>query len=116
MSAWQRICLLMRDSFVKYLPHVLPSIFNMATLNPQMGVSGQDELHSLSDVLNEIKPADFSDKKTNILTDEIEEKEVAIQMLSVFIDELGAGFYDYIAPASEIMIRLLTFTANDSIR
>lgn len=81
-----------------------------------MGVSGQEELHSLSDVLNEIKPADLSEVKTNILTDELEEKEVAIQMLSVFIDELGAGFYDYIVPASEVMIRLLTFTANDSIR
>jgi len=116
LSAWQRICLLMKGSFSKYLPYVLPSIFSMATLNPQMGVSGQDELHALSDVLNEIKPADNSEKKTNIVTDEIEEKEVAIQMLSVFIDELGAAFYDYIVPASEILIRLITFTANDSIR
>jgi hypothetical protein len=37
-------------------------------------------------------------------------------MLSVFIDELGAGFYDYIVPASEVLLRLTTFTANDSIR
>ena len=71
----------------------------------------------MSDVLNEIKPAgEDGEKKTNIVTDEIEEKEVAIQMLSVFIDELGAAFYDYIVPASEVLLRLTTFTANDSIR
>jgi hypothetical protein len=28
----------MKASFSKYLPYVLPSIFSMATLNPQMGV------------------------------------------------------------------------------
>lgn len=106
----------MKGAFAKYLPYVLPSIFSMATLNPQMGVSGQDSLHALSDVLNEIKPAENAEKKTNIVTDEIEEKEVAIQMLSVFIDELGDAFYDYIVPASEVLLRLTTFTANDSIR
>lgn len=56
LSAWQRICLLMKGAFAKYLPQVLPSIFNMATLQPQMGVSGQENLMALSDVLNEIKP------------------------------------------------------------
>jgi hypothetical protein len=50
----------------------------------------------LSDVLNEIRPEGEGEKKTSIVTDEIEEKEVAIQMLSVFIDELGVAFYDYI--------------------
>lgn len=43
-----------------------------------MGVSGQNELHALSDVLNEIRPEEIGDKKLNIVTDEIEEKEVAI--------------------------------------
>jgi hypothetical protein len=56
LSAWQRICLLMKGKFSVYLPQVLPSIFSMATLNPQMGVSGTEDLHALSDVLNEIKP------------------------------------------------------------
>ncbi len=37
-------------------------------------------------------------------------------MLSVFIDELGAGFFDYIGPASQVLLNLTTFTANDSIR
>jgi hypothetical protein len=40
LSAWQRICLLMKSDFGPYLEHVLPSIFSMATLNPEMGISG----------------------------------------------------------------------------
>ena len=119
LSAWQRICLLMKDKFVKYLPRVLKGIFEMAALNPKMGVSGSDTVAALTDVLNEINEgANAGEAKAaqNIVTDEIEEKEVGIQMLSVFIDELGVGFYDYIQPASEIMLSLTDYDSNDSIR
>lgn len=34
LSAWQRICLVMKDKFVKYLPQVLKGIFSMAILQP----------------------------------------------------------------------------------
>jgi len=51
---------------------------------------------ALSDVLNEIKPEESAAKKTSIVTDETEEKEEAIRMLSVFIDELGDSFFDYV--------------------
>jgi len=105
----------MKSNFAKYLPFVLPSIFSMATLNPKMGVAGQDAMHELSDVLNEIKPADGDAKKTSIVTDEIEEKEVAIQMLAVFIDELGEAYIEYVPQTAQVLL-LTKFTANDSIR
>ena len=38
LSAWQRICLLLKQDFTKYLSAVLPSIFKMATLNPEMSI------------------------------------------------------------------------------
>lgn len=56
----------------------------MATLNPSMGVSGQETLANLTDVLKEVSPdtQNKDDKETktgmNVLTDELEEKDVAI--------------------------------------
>ena len=47
----------------------------MATLQPKMGVAGQDQLAELTDVLNEVKPSDDKEKKVSVVTDEIEEKE-----------------------------------------
>lgn len=88
----------------------------MALLNPEMGISGQEALADLSDVLNEIRPEEANEKKTNIVTDEIEEKDVAIQMLAVFIDELGFAFAEYVEPASRVLLSLTKYTANDSIR
>jgi len=106
----------MKTKFAPYLKDILPSIFSMALLNPEMGISGQEALADLSDVLNEIRPEESAEKKINIVTDEIEEKDVAIQMLAVFIDELGVGFADYVEPASRVLLSLTTYTANDSIR
>ena len=116
LSAWQRICLLMKANFAPYLKSVLPSIFSMALLNPEMGIGSGDALADLSDVLKEIRPDENNEKKTNIVTDEIEEKDVAIHMLSVFIDELGFAFAEYVEPASRVLMSLTKYTYNDSIR
>lgn len=37
-------------------------------------------------------------------------------MLSVFIDELGTSFFEYIPQSSQVLLSLTTYTANDSIR
>ena len=78
----------------------------MAALNPTMGISGQDALAELTDVLKEVTPAAAGDegKGMNVVTDEIEEKDVALQMVSVFIDEVPAACYDYIADLSKLVM------------
>lgn len=99
LSAWQRICLLMQAEFAPYLKDVLPGVFNSATLTPAMGISGSDALASLQDVLHEIKPEsnkNAEEKNLNVVTDEIDEKDVAIQMLAVFIDEVKEAFVPYV--------------------
>jgi hypothetical protein len=87
----------------------------MATLKPEMGIEGQGAAE-LTDVLHEIKPEGSGEKKQNIVTDEIEEKDSAIQMLIVFVEELGSGFKDYIEQVSEIFLGLTQFYASDNIR
>ena len=78
LSAWQRICLLMKREFIPFLPNVIPSLFQMATLNPEMSISGVSSGGDLVDVLSEVKPTDSEKSHINITTDEIEEKDVAI--------------------------------------
>lgn len=104
--------------FGPYLPSVIPSLFQMATLNPEMSISGNVATGDIADVLSEIKPDATADKekRININTDEIEEKDVAIQMLAVFIDELGSVFAPYVEHASKILLAMIDYEANDSIR
>jgi hypothetical protein len=108
----------MKKEFTPYLSQIIPSLFQMAALNPEMGIQGVTKSADLIDVLNEVKPHDTAADKHqfNVNTDEIEEKDVAIQMLAVFIDELGGGFAEYVEPTSKILMSMISYEANDSIR
>ena len=50
----------------------------------------------LTDVLAEVTPSGESGTGLNVVTDELEEKDVALQMLSVFIDEVPDKIFDHI--------------------
>lgn len=110
----------MKKEFTPFLKDVIPSLFQMATLNPEMSIQGVEKAGDLIDVLSEVKPLDIKDgdnkHKISITTDEIEEKDVAIQMIAVFIDELGAGFAEWVEPTSKILLAMIQYEANDSIR
>ena len=69
----------------------------MAALSPEMGIAGQDTLAELTDVLAEVTPASTENAggSMNVVTDEIEEKDVALQMLSVFIEEVPEKIFDH---------------------
>lgn len=66
-------------------------------------------------MLGEVTPVGET-AKININTDETEEKDVAIQMLAVFIDELEGTYFDYIEPTSKILLPLVSYQMNESIR
>lgn len=107
----------MKKEFTPYLNAVLPSLFQMATLNPEMSIQGKTEVGDISDVLHEVKPDQATNKhQFNITTDEIEEKDVGIQMLAVFIEELGGSYAPYVEMTSKLMLSLINYEANDSIR
>lgn len=109
----------MKKDFTPYLPSVIPSLFQMATLNPEMSIQGVTTGGDLVDLLNEVKPDTEKGKAEttiNINTDETEEKDVAIQMLSVFVEELEEDYAVYVEPTLKIMLSLISYEANDSIR
>lgn len=37
-------------------------------------------------------------------------------MLAVFIDELGAGYAEYVEPTSKILLSMINYESNDNIR
>jgi hypothetical protein len=49
-------------------------------------------------LLAEIKPEvkKEGEDHINVMTDEIDEKDVAIQMIAVFIEELGEAYIDWV--------------------
>lgn len=113
LAAWQRLCLMMEKEFAKYLGEVMPAIFQMASLQPSLkvGDTGEDILEFLTEV-----ETTSGNKGIGVSSDEIEEKNIGIQMLVVIIDELEELYVDYIDDTSKLFLSLINFSYNVSIR
>ena len=72
----------------------------------------------MTDVLREVTATSQGqeEKKMQVNTDELDEKDVAIQMLSVFISEVPEGCYNYLQQISDLLTTLLDYAANSNIR
>lgn len=103
----------MGSDFAPYLNEVVPSLFHLAQLNPEMAVEGKAE-GEMQNILNEVRAS--KDDKVSITTSEIEEKSDAIKMISVFVEELGGAYAPFIEQTSAIMLSLADYDLNDDIR
>lgn len=112
LGAWQRICLILGKDLAPYLSEVVPKLLVIAG----SGAAAEDEKkkQSFEDVLHGLN----KDKKDKyeITTTEIEEKEVALQMLTVFCAQLEETFQPYVETATLIVRPILTFEVNSEIR
>jgi len=83
---------------VPYLPSILPHLFAM--VNKIFEIDYESEVEDVS----------------NINTYNTEEAEVAINMLSVFIEELKEKFAPYVEDATKLIYPLVNYNKNEGIR
>ena len=109
MNGWQRICELLGEDFALYADNIIPGILKLIGTNVEMSTSSA--------------PSNFVDmtlaldkKKKNFSTTETENKELGLQTLLTFIEELKGGYAKYIESTILVTFPLLDFTFNESIR
>lgn len=88
LIGWQRLCLVLGQEIVTYLPAILPSLFQLV----QNVIDTHIKLNSF-----DIDKPDEADEiaKESINTYETEEAEIAISMLNVFVEELKELYFPY---------------------
>ena len=114
LGAWQRICLILEKDFAAYLPRVVPSLLKIAGSMPGMGVSSSLKTGSLESILREVSGK--TENKLDLSTSEIEEKEMALQMLQVFSVQLEEKYAPYVEETTRIVEPILTFGPNSDLR
>jgi len=87
LTGWQRMAVQMKENMSIYLKEIMPTLFIMIKkiiseddVDIGLGVNQTDENSSWM-------------KKMNVVTSNSEEAEVAINMLTVFIQEIPHGMY-----------------------
>lgn len=117
MQAYARICRCLKADFIKYLPHVMPSLIKAAEQKPDIQVrdAGEDDDEGDDDV-DGYETLKIGDKRVGIRTSALEDKATACTMLACFIAELRGGFYDYVQEVTKLMVPLLKFFYHDECR
>ena len=100
----------MKGDFAPYLQQIMPSILSQASLKTTAGVQGMGE-GDLEEVMDELNKD--TKQKQGVMNDEIEEKNTALEMLSVFLEECPAACANFIEPVSKVVLELVNFSGSD---
>ncbi|CUV07313.1 unnamed protein product [Cryptosporidium hominis] len=120
-EALQRMCRIMKQDFVPYLPHLLPGIFNiletredsLATKLLNSNDSSSDEVDkSDGGSLGMLSAHDFIGMRTSLVLD----MESSLDILNTFIEVLGSSYHEYIAGTIKVIHPLIRFSLSDEIK
>ncbi|KAG0747446.1 hypothetical protein G6F57_000579 [Rhizopus arrhizus] len=118
LAAWARMCKMMGQDFLPYLPNIMPPLLVSAKLTPEFTFVDPDE----EDVESQF-PADdgwefvgINGQQIGIKTSVLEEKSTAVEMLVSYARDLGAGFLPYVPEVLEIALPLLKFYFHEGVR
>ncbi|XP_076804847.1 importin-5-like [Clavelina lepadiformis] len=116
ISAWARMCKLLGQNFVQYLPVVMGPLMKAASIRPEVTMLDSQDVETLDEDegWEFIKLGD--QQSFGIKTAGLEEKSTACQMLVCYARELKEGFVEYVEEVVKLMVPLLKFYFHDGVR
>jgi importin-5 len=109
MNGWQRICELLGEEFLAYADNIVPGLLKLISNNVEMSTSSAPT-HFVDMALATEK------KRKNFSTTETENKELGIQTLITFVEELKGGYIKYVESTVLATFPLLDFSLNEGVR
>ncbi|KAJ3017191.1 hypothetical protein HKX48_003673 [Thoreauomyces humboldtii] len=118
LAAWARLCKVLAEDFVPYLPFVLPPLMRSAQLKPDFALIDTEESEaSIREQYDEDwEMLEIDGKRIGIKTTILEEKCTAVEMLICYARELGAGFAPYAKEVMDTVLPLLRFFFHEGVR
>lgn len=123
LSGWQRICLILEEEFIPYLPLILPSLFKIIEhiFKGESEAKEAESEYEVADYFVGDSKEKLNDKlkdlqKTNVNTFEHEEAEIAINMVYVLVTELKKGYFDFVESTTELVLRATNYGNSEKIR
>ncbi|CAD8079878.1 unnamed protein product [Paramecium primaurelia] len=95
LSGWQRLALVCPQQLAKYLGQIVPSLFQL---------------------IQQVFNINTKESNKELHTYDNEEAEVAIHMLSVFIEELKQSFFPFVEKCIQLIVPLSQFNSDENIR
>ncbi|KAI5290828.1 hypothetical protein KEM52_000334 [Ascosphaera acerosa] len=116
LHCWGRMCRILEADFLPYLPAVMPPLLEVASAKADVQILDDDDATgNLEQEGWELVP--LKDKVIGIRTSTLEDKNVAIELLTVYAEVLKAAFEPYVVQTLEkIAVPGLAFFFHDPVR
>jgi hypothetical protein len=111
MSGWQRVCVLLKEDFVHFMPDVVPGLLRMAGIQAEISISTEPE--SFFDI-EQLMRGDK--KRISVSTSETEDKEIGLQTILSIISVMRGAYAPYVEATIAVAMPLLEFKVNETIR
>ncbi|KAI1948004.1 importin subunit beta-3 [Ophidiomyces ophidiicola] len=117
LHCWGRMCRVLGTDFVPYLPGVMPPLLQVAAAKADLQIL--DDEAQIQEVEQDGKwdLLPLKDKVIGIKTSVLEDKNVAIELITIYAQVLQAAFEPYVVePLEKIALPGLTFFFHDPVR
>lgn len=116
LHCWGRMCRVMEQDFVPYLPGVMPTLIEMAAASADIQLLDADQQDQLNEDEGwELVP--LKGKMLGIKTSILDEKHTAIELIIVYAQVLGPSFEAFVVDIMDrIALPSLAFFFHDPVR
>ena len=115
LHCWGRMCRVLGTDFVPYLPGVMPPLLDLASAKADIQLMDNEDEALDQDEGWELVP--LKGKVIGIKTQTLEDKNTAIELITIYAQILEAAFAPYVAQIAEkIALPSLAFFFHDPVR
>mmetsp|Transcript_100420 Transcript_100420/g.183203 ORF Transcript_100420/g.183203 Transcript_100420/m.183203 type:complete len:1116 (+) Transcript_100420:87-3434(+) len=116
MAAAERICSVLREDFLPFVPHLLPGVLSMLQLKPKE----YDEVEAQLDPDNlsiAVVPGDDGEAKILVMSNsELEDVQHAVECIHTFVEKLGQRYAPFVAQTAQALLPVFEFDMREEVR
>ena len=117
LHCWGRMCRVLGQDFVPYLPGVMPPLLDLASAKPDIQLLDDDEQIAKAAQEDGWEMVPLKGKVIGIKTSILEDKHMAIELIVIYAQCLEAAFDPYVMEIMEkVSLGGLAFFLNDPVR
>ena len=117
LHCWGRMCRVMGTDFVPYLSGVMPPLMTLAMAKPDIQLLDDDEQVARAQQEDGWEMVPVKGKVIGIKTSILEDKQMAIELIVIYAQQLEAAFEPYVLQIMEnVSLPGLGFFLNDPVR
>ena len=117
LHCWGRMCRVLGQDFVPYLPAVMPPLMKLAQAKADIQLLDDEENVARIEQEEGWELVPLKGKYIGIKTSTLDDKFMAVELITVYAQNLGAGFAPYVLEIMEkVAISGLAFFFHDPVR